>query len=273
MKNLTIITINFGNTGPTEHLLESIEDSLIPFNLNIIIVDNGSTARSKKNLLRLKEKSKLQIQLFFNSENKYYWPAANKIILEKIKEKKKLPEWIIICNNDTKIKNKNFFKELSNINNNEFYVIGPKILNQKKKNLNPFMIDPLSKLQRIYWNLYFSSFYISEILNFLRNIKLFQKTRFYPDLKKEVYAVHGSMMIFSKLFFLKGGYLDTQFKMYCEEMSTAEIVKKIGGKIIYIPQLEAIHNEHSSIQKIKRKTIFELAKESHKYFIQKYLNN
>ena len=65
----------------------------------------------------------------------------------------------------------------------------------------------------------------------------------------------------------------TQFKMYCEEMSTAEIVKKIGGKITYIPQLEVIHNEHSSINKIKRKTIFELAKESHKYFIQKYLNN
>ena len=90
MKNLTIITINFGNTRPTEHLLESIEDSLMPFNLNIIIVDNGSTSLSKKNLLRLKEKSKLQIQLFFNNENKYYWPAANKIILEENQRKGKI---------------------------------------------------------------------------------------------------------------------------------------------------------------------------------------
>ena len=57
------------------------------------------------------------------------------------------------------------------------------------------------------------------------------------------------MIFFQNYSFLNGGYLDTKFKMYCEEMSTAEIVKKIGGKIIYIPQLEAIHNEHSSIQK------------------------
>ena len=270
---ILLITINYQDVKSTEKLIKSMQECERVDEVKIIIGDNKSKLGTKRDLNKIKNNSNLKIDITFFNQNHFYWPAANKIILEKIKKKKKLPEWIIVCNNDTKIRNKNFFKELLKINNNEFCVIGPKIINQKKENLNPFMIDPMSRLQRIYWNLYFSSFYFSEILNFFRNIKSFKKTRSHPDLKKEVYAVHGSMMIFSKLFFLKGGYLDTQFKMYCEEMSTAEIVKKIGGKITYIPQLEVIHNEHSSIKKIKRKTIFELAKESHKYFIQKYLNN
>ena len=87
---------------------------------------------------------------------------------------------------------------------------------------------------------------------------------------KKVYAVHGSMIFFSKKYFLKGGIIDDGFKLYCEELSTAEISKKIGCDIYYIPNIKVLHNEHSNTNKIGKYELFKLAKESHWYFIKKY---
>ena len=64
----------------------------------------------------------------------------------------------------------------------------------------------------------------------------------------QVYAVHGSAILFSK-FFLKNGFIDPEFRLFSEELTTAEIAKKIGCKIFYKPDLVVKHNEHSSVKK------------------------
>ena len=69
------------------------------------------------------------------------------------------------------------------------------------------------------------------------------------DKLSPVYAVHGSAIIFSKHFFKAGGKIDKNFKLYCEELSNAEIASKIGCKIFYDPDLKIIHSEHNSTKK------------------------
>ena len=59
------------------------------------------------------------------------------------------PDWIIVCNNDITFSNNNFFSELEKIDIKEYPIIGPNIINSKGKKLNPFMLNPLSKLEKI----------------------------------------------------------------------------------------------------------------------------
>ena len=269
--NFLLITINYGNTNITKKLIGSIEDCYIKSKIKIIIGDNNSTKKTKKELKDIKNNSSLDIDLLFFDNNLFYWPAAQNIIVKKIKSQIDIPNWTIVCNNDIIINDKEFFNNLSKYNGDKHTVIGPKILTHNKKNLNPFMKKPMNNFIKLYWKLYFKSFWISLVFNFLNKIKVFYKKEIIDDSINQVYAIHGSIMIFSKTFFLKGGYLDSKFNLFCEELTTAEITKKIGGRIFYIPQLEVVHNEHTSTSKINKKILYEFAKKSHNYFINEYL--
>ena len=56
----------------------------------------------------------------------------------------------------------------------------------------------------------------------------------------QIYAGHGSCIIFNKDFFSNGDILDTGFTMYGEEISTAEIAK--NSKFTYLLHTIFIYN-------------------------------
>lgn len=268
--NIWIITVNYKAVQPTKELIKSIEKCNIEHNIKILIGDNESSSITKEELKIIKKKSFLDIELFFYSKNHYYWPSIEKILSKKIDLNSQYPDWILICNNDIIINDKNFFNELNKLDGGLFNIIGPRISSSNNDDLNPFLLEPMTKFSKFFWTFYFKSYYFSIILKFFINIKnIFQKKQFSNE-TKEVYAVHGSAILFSKYFFINGGKLDTNFKLYCEELTTAEISKKIGCKTYYVPKLKIIHKEHSSIKEINSKYLFKLARQSHNYFIKEY---
>ena len=136
------------------------------------------------------------------------------------------------------------------------------------------MISPLSKLRTFYWKLYFLSYFISIIM-------LFTKRWLTPFLiksnsekiitSKTVYAVHGSAILFSNYFFRHGGWLDDNFEMYGEELTVAEIAKKLDLPITYYPELKITHFEHQSTGFSDKRSLYSKAKDSYKYFESVYL--
>ena len=60
--------------------------------------------------------------------------------------------------------------------------------------------------------------------------------------------------------------------MYGEELTTAEIARKIGCKISFLTDLRIFHNEHTSIAKINKKKLFKIGKESHHFFLKNYMS-
>tara|TARA_Y100000591_G_C21848444_1_gene710088 strand:- start:1474 stop:2289 length:816 start_codon:yes stop_codon:yes gene_type:complete len=265
-----IITVNYGVTAPTEKLIQSIENLKSYENIRIFIADNNSTDESQKNIKKIIKDSKLNIEAKFFEKNYFYWPAAKKILDEKILLKISLPDWICICNNDILFK-KNFFNKLKKYNINKFNIIGPKIINSKLENSNPFMSKRISKKEIIFWNIYYKSFYMSRIFNFLLMIrKIFSKKKVVNSIQK-VYAIHGSAMLISKVFFKKGGILDSDFQLFCEELSMAEISRKISCSIFFVPELELKHDEHYTLKNISPKKKFQMAKNSHQYFLSHYI--
>lgn len=265
-----LITVNYKNTDSTVALVKSLKKVNLNFSLKIFIADNDYSEISKNELTKLKKKSALKIEIFFFEENKFYWPAANEILLRKFDLKKRYPDWTIICNNDILFNDKFFFDKLFKYDGKLYNVIGPNIVTNDKKQLNPFMKNSMDIRKKLFWNLFFKSFYLSLFMGYLLKFKNFFNKNISNDKITKVYAVHGSAILFSNHFFKMGGELDSNFKLFCEELTTAEISKKIGCSVFFLPDLNLLHCEHNSTKRQDKRKLFRIAKESHIYFIRKY---
>tara|TARA_Y100000590_G_C15695359_1_gene1004932 strand:+ start:1408 stop:2232 length:825 start_codon:yes stop_codon:yes gene_type:complete len=267
--NLWIITVNFGDTVATESLIDSVATVKNIPSVKVAIVDNAASSHSTSRLNKIINKSILDIIIISNKKNLFYWPAIKKAI-NKLKDKfESYPDWIIVCNNDIIFSDKDFFKNLDRINIKKYPIVGPNIINSSGKKLNPFMASPLSKLQSIYWKLYFFSYPLSRFLLIIKKLFTFRFLLIKSEKiknNKQVYAVHGSAILFSNHFFISGGWLDSNFQMYGEELTVAEIAKKINLPVTYCPKLKVTHYEHSTTKKINNRILFYKAKQFHKYF-------
>ena len=267
--NLWIITVNFGDTTVTESFIDSlsfVEDNKL---IKIGIADNASSANSRNELNQIINKTKLEAKIFSYNKNYFYWPAIKKVINQLKAENRFYPDWIIVCNNDITFTEKNFFQELSKIDGSTYPIIGPNIINENGIKLNPFMINPLSKLEKFYWRMYFVSYPLSHIMLGIKKFFRFfipKKNERNILTNKKVYAIHGSLILFSDHFFNKGGWLDDNFEMYGEELTVAEIAKQLDFSITYFPNLIITHHEHQSTKTIDKRLLFYKAKQSYKYF-------
>tara|TARA_Y100000739_G_C20535972_1_gene431270 strand:- start:86 stop:943 length:858 start_codon:yes stop_codon:yes gene_type:complete len=270
---IIIITVNFGDTSPTENLVESLKAFRDYDNISLYIADNQTTPESFDLLNKLKKTSRVKITIFPNKKNLFYWPAAKKIISLIRESSIKLPDWILICNNDITFSDKLFFKNLKSIDSKRYPIIGPDILNDLGDHLNPFMLKPLNTIQKTYWKLYFSSYLISKILLLIKILIdpiLSMNKKIKSEKKQIVYSVHGSAILFSSHFFDSGGWLDGNFDLYGEELSVSEIAKKVSSPIAYFPNLKIKHHEHSITKSSNKKLLYEKARQSYFYLNAKY---
>jgi GT2 family glycosyltransferase len=188
-------------------------------------------------------------------------------------------KWIIICNNDVTFNDPQFFSHLNEMDIENYPIIGPKIQSSvSKKDLNPFLSNSISTIQDLYYSLYYSNTDTAKFVHAMGSIinrKLMHrnlaegKGEGGPKIK-QIYAPHGSCIIFSSTFFKKGGYLDTGFTIYGEEISTAEIAQSLNMSIYYIPMLSIIHNDHQSTTLSSWKENFHHSKKTYYYLKEKY---
>ena len=268
--SIKIITVNYKDSKPTENLIKSIVNCNISSTLKIVIIDNESTDDSLLSLNMLRKKTNLDIEIIPSSENSYYWGGIN---LGLTDNNKKDYDWIIACNNDIEFNDCRFFEKLNHLEKDCYSIIAPQIISSlTNKDLNPFMLKPISFIYDLYYSLYYLNFFTSKIVHKIgRLIRIINKlSKIKKSLNCQIYAGHGSCMIFSRDFFSNGGFLDTGFSMYGEEISTAEIAKKINSQIYYIPSLSIIHNEHQSTGKSSLKDNFMKSKKTYYYIKKKY---
>ena len=123
-----LITVNFGNSNPTRELIESLSVCKNLYMIKVGIADNASSNQSFGKLKEIKNKKKIDIKIFKNQKNLYYWPAAKKILYKMKKINGTFPDWVIICNNDIVFPDKDFLEKLKAINKQKCPILGPDII-------------------------------------------------------------------------------------------------------------------------------------------------
>ena len=271
-----LITVNYGDPAPTANLLESLRAcQKNTLTIQMGIADNASQDANYNKLNKLIIASDVEIELFPFSINQFYWPAANRVINKMLAIHGSYPDWIMVCNNDIKFQDSNFFKNLEKIDLRKYPILGPEIIAENTRlPLNPFMVEPMSTIKKLYWKIFYVSFSFSRLLLVVKKIR---DRLFYNNQPKNigllpVYAVHGAAILFSKYFFEQGGCLDDNFSLYGEELTVAEIAKQVDCPVTFNPELKLIHQEHTSTQNMDQRFIFKKARKSHYYVMSKYID-
>ncbi len=275
MNQILIITVNYKDTNVTENFVHSLGNLDASDKVKLVVVDSASTPKTKENLQSFLHSSTLKTQLIVSASNTFYWGGVALALKTLDLNYANGPSWIIACNNDILFSQREFISKLKELDSTKYHVIAPSILSTKTgENLNPYMAKPIN----IIGKLYYSIFYLNpSIARLIYNTRKMSQKLFYSVFKKsipkpgKIYAPQGSFIIFSNNYFLRGGYIDNNFKIFGEEISTAEIALNNNLEIHFLPELAVSHVEHSSMGTNYWSYWFYHSKEAYKYLKKTYL--
>ncbi|MDB2414861.1 glycosyltransferase family 2 protein [Rickettsiales bacterium] len=228
-KLVSVVMITY-HTGDV--LWKSI-DSVLEQNLlhELIIVNNGNPKAFERKLKLLVESS-TNIKLITGHGNIGFAAACN------LGAKEAQSEYLLLLNPDCKLPRKTFSTAIENLDNNpKAWVAGCKLVNEDgseqrggRRNLLDFQTLITFGLKLDKWP-YFKKF--AKPLN-LDKTPLPKSTKYVP-------AISGAFMFMNIGKYWRIGGMDEGYFLHVEDLDFCYQIKKLGGKIIYIPDLEVKH--------------------------------
>lgn len=247
--------------------------------VEFVIVDNASTDSS---LPRIRDAiaGLANVHLLESKNNRGYFGGACWGFTKYLEQGRAMPDWAVICNNDILFEDKEFFDKLLTYDFRTVGVLAPRILSsQTGLDLNPNLaVRPGRNHLRKLW-LCFSSYYVAVLTTTLSRWKRRWKAiahgrrRLAAPRATRIYSPHGSFIVFSRTFFDRGGSLESDIFLYCEEILVAEQCRRIGVDVVYDPSLCVKHNEHQSTGNYMTRFKYQCWKNSLAYIASTYWND
>lgn len=265
-----ILHYNEKSLKDTVECIESLKKISKDKNYKIIVVENGSNDKSKE-MLEDKYKDDTNIDIVISYKNLGFANGNNLGCNRAIKEYE--PDYLVVLNNDTYIRQNNFLEKIEDIYIKEkFDILGPYIYDKNLKPQNPQLnlmtnISAVEKtLEKSMKNLinlnqlninYKIKNILKKVINSNEKIekiirKLFNKPL--VEIKEKIansyqynVGLHGSALIFSKKYYKK--YPDIFYNktfLYAEEDILYHRVLRDNLISVYSPELEVYHKEDSS---------------------------
>ena len=206
MEKIIFLILHYYTIEDTIKCIESIE-KLNYKNKEIVVVDNGSPNDSGIELEKLYKKSK-NIHIILSKENLGF-ARGNNLGFKYAKEKLNA-DFIVMCNNDTKIIESNFIKQIiTKYQEHKYSVLGPKI-KLKDNSYNklylklPTSIEFKKEIKYFKKMLILNYLHLEEILRYLKHLikKQNNNSKFKEQTNKfqENIILHGCFLVFLFLF-------------------------------------------------------------------------
>jgi GT2 family glycosyltransferase len=276
-----LITVNTGHEDYTKALVVSLSKLGGFPELSVLIVDNASGDASVAALQ--KEIAKLtNVRLLVASANLGYFGAARFGAEDYLSRGNSLPDWLIVCNNDVLIDDKEFLEKLFRHDPLKVGVIGPRIQTPLKVEQNPHMQQRPGWKKQLGFRLCSSNYRAALARDWLYGKKRSLKSWIGGTVPRAdpaedaglrpIYAAHGAFMIFSRRFFDAGGYFDENLFLNGEEISVAEICRSLRLPVVYDSALSVQHHEHVTVGAHMTRSMFEIHQKSMRYVLATYLS-
>ena len=236
----------------------------------IVVVDNASPDGSGIVLQQKYETNNL-VHVLLNKENLGFASGNNSGY--KYAKEQLDPDIIVVMNNDTLIKDKNFITKLNDYKLDQFHIIAPDILTFKGRHQNPYKYRAVTKreVKKNYIRKCLSLlFYSVPLLYKLKSFEDENVQKTYVNDRIENVVPHGSVVIFTRKWieienfaFYPGTF------MYFEEDLLFLYIQSKGYKTIYEPRLQVVHLEDMSTnnahRNFRKKMIFQNKKKLESY--------
>lgn len=223
MPLVSVITVNYGQSGVTLEFLESLRKITYP-NIEIFVVDNASP---KDNPDKIKELYPEIILL--KTEKNLGFAGGNNVAVREAKGK-----YMLFINNDTEVE-QGFLEPMVELleNNPEIGMVSPKIHYFHTPNTFQFAgFTPINPIT---------------IRNFA--IGFSEKDHGQYNMTCETGSIFGAAMLVPRKVIEEVGMMTEAFFLYYEEHDWAERIKKAGYKIYYCGSTIVHHKESISTVK------------------------
>lgn len=271
MKKIVFVILHYQTIKDTEECINSILQNINYGNFEIVIVDNFSTDGSGQ-VLKDKYNNLSNMHVILNNENLGF-AKGNNIGFRFAKYELKA-EFIIMINNDTLIKQKDFIDILiGKYKVSKYGVLGPDVISLidnghqnpiKKGGLTyNYVCGKIKKFKILYiLNKFFMDLLFRRIYSILKKNSDNDFLCNY-ELEQEDITLHGSCLIFSPKYISKyDGLFDNTF-MYWEESILYYIASRDKIKLLYTPNLKIYHKEDSATN-----TVLKNSRNKNRFFIK-----
>ena len=244
MKKILLICVNYNSYEALHDFTDSIE-------------------RAKDNVKGIMQ---VDVAIADNSKNNLgYLGGALSIYNNRVKNY----DFVSISNVDLQLA-PDFFQQLMLINDETIGWIAPDIYTEKiNRHENPYMLTRPTKRHFFIWNIIYSSTFIYRMYHWLYMLKNRQK-KVYPAC--DIYAGHGSFMLFTKAFTKHYPELHFPAFMYGEEIFMAELVRAAGLKVQYAPHLQIANTGNISTGVVNQSLKSQWSKVSLKAIKQRFFD-
>lgn len=224
---LSIILVSYNTEKLTKVCLDSIYKFVTNLNFEVIVVDNNSQDGSIEMLNEFQKKYK-NLKLIKSKTNDGFSKANN------IGYKTSKGEYVLLLNSDTEFKSK-FIKKILEVMDYD----------KKIGVVSCALANPDGSFQVT--GGYFPNLFRVALWMTIQRLPFFDSLfkPFHPKkaftTRQEIDWVTGAFFLTRKSIIEKIGFLDEKYFMYTEEVDFCFRVKKLGYKIIIMPQWNIIH--------------------------------
>lgn len=252
--NIAFLILHYYTKEDTDKAIASIIDNCKSNhydNYEIIVVDNGSKNGSGLELKNEYIKNS-KIKVILNEENLGF-SKGNNVGFRYIKQNFEA-DFIIMMNNDVIMIQPDFIPMLiQEYETSHFAVLGPKIvLPEGNSDYSRYSLQPIYvyriEILKLYIKWFLNFIDKKEVIrNFRKNHQLEEPSVQKPlDERCENVIVHGSFMVFSKIYIEKFDGLCENTFLYGEEDLLFIRLQRNQMLSVYNPQMYVFHNEDSS---------------------------
>jgi GT2 family glycosyltransferase len=231
----------------------------------IVVVDNGSSESSVAEL-RVCANRHANVELILNVENLGYFRGLN-IGIRQLRDRHPEVEAMVVGNNDL-VFPANFGDTVSHhwsaLSTNA--VIAPNIITLDGVHQNPHVINKISKLRELVYDLYYTNYYVAMAIRALAKLT----TRFTDRKDEREYEVaqpihqgHGSCYILSPTFFEHFAELWAPTFLMGEEYFLSKQLENKGMRKFYEPSIVVYHRCHAAIDKVPSRKVWEMSRNAH----------
>ncbi len=238
----------------------------------IAVVDNNSSVDDVEKLKRLAVEFP-DVDLILNVDNVGYFRGLN-MGIQHLRKHHPALEWMVVGNNDLEFP-ADFAKKLSEHapRLREHAVVSPDVMTVEGEHQNPHVIDGISPLRELTYDLYYSNYYLG--LAILKIAKLMPSLSERSDEQewqtpRPIYQGHGSCYLLGPRFFELFDELWAPTFMMSEEYFLSKQLSDVGQRVYYDPAIQVIHHWHGSLENLPSKKRWSLARDAHREY-RKYV--
>jgi GT2 family glycosyltransferase len=242
---------------------------------NLLVVDNNSADGSAGRLEQAAAKF-TNIAILASPTNRGYFGGA-KWALNQYLARHPLPDWVIVCNNDIILDDRDFLRMLLERDPRNEGVLAPAVISSLTgHDSNPMITTKPGRIRLMRYRFLLSTYSIARLTQ--RIAPLARKLRYsIPGGRsgrcdrRQIYAPHGSLIIFSRRYFETGGTIDDGSFLFAEEFSVAETCRRLDLPVVHDPSLRVRHNDSQTTGRRLTRDMYQFQKQGLQYAIRTYL--